>query len=214
MLIDFTRTGVLSGLAGVIVAGFISVQPASAVTFAGNYSVDAHDSGNGLLIETNLLNGGNLNFNLNSVGQSHTTNLFTIWTDETDVGWDDKTPRPITATFNFTSPVGTGSVGGSTVGQSVFYGIIQAGSVTWNPATFNLGNYVLSVVLSNEIFNLGFFGLHEGQKWGATVAGTFTLTSVSAVPLPPAVLLFASGLAGIGFLSRRRKAKAGLSQAA
>ena len=97
-----------------------------------------------------------------------------------------------------------------TVGQSAFFGILQQGVLTWtSPIDFAFGvGGLLEVSLTNEVFNTGLFGLKPGERKGATVQANFTLIKEpTAVPLPGALPLFAGGLAGLGWLGRRRKRK-------
>jgi hypothetical protein len=49
-----------------------------------------------------------------------------------------------------------------------------------------------------------------GVDASATVSGSYTISQISEVPLPPALALFATGLAGLGWLARRRKKQAAL----
>jgi hypothetical protein len=53
--------------------------------------------------------------------------------------------------------------------------------------------------LDDQLFLVGFST--------ATYLGTADITDISAVPLPPSVLLLGSGLLGLGFLGRRRRGK-------
>ncbi len=192
-------------------AAFLAVIGASslssAVSFSGSYQIDAHNSGNGLLIQIQEL-ADPLNFALNSVGDTYMVNLFKIWTDESDVGWDDTQPKPISAIFNFSAPQSTGAVSGTTVGGGFIW---QEGRLTWNgPGLIDFGNGgVLRITLSDEVFNRGFFGLNEGWKKGAVVGATFELVSdTAAVPLPASLPLLMAGLGGLALLRRRGRTDA------
>jgi hypothetical protein len=205
----------ITAAAAIISASLLLTQPATALEFQTSYTVTAHSSGDGLLINTSLLNSP-LTLNLD-VGTPLTTNLFKIWTDETSVNaGEDTAPKQIEVTFNFTSPTtASHSVLGTTVGRSftLFHFInVQKGEVTWTPTTeFNLGGAVLAVSLSDQLFNPGLFGLTDGKRLGAIVTGTFTLLSVppdsgpSPVPLPGALVLMGSVLAGSAGLARWRR---------
>ena len=119
-------------------------------------------------------------------GDSFTFKFFDIWTDETSVDNDDKDPKSITATLNFDVPSFDAEVIGYTVGVS-FLGIIQLGAIIWeDPApNFTVGGRTFSVDLSNEIFNLGIFGLNEGEACGATISATVKqLSSTGSIPTP------------------------------
>jgi hypothetical protein len=208
---------ITAAAAAIISASLLLTQPATALTtFQTSYTVTAHSSGDGLLINTSLLN-TSLTLPLD-VGTPFTTPLFKIWTDETSVNaGEDTVAKDIGVTFNFTSPSGTGSVVGSTVGRSfTLFNVInvQKGAVTWTPTPteFNLGGAILAVTLSDQLFNPGLFGLIPGQRWGAIVTGTFTLLSLppdsgpSPVPLPGALVLMGSVVAGsAGFARWRRR---------
>jgi MYXO-CTERM domain-containing protein len=141
-------------------------------------------------------------------GQSHTFKLFDIWTHESWVNNDDKIAKPISATLNFSSPASSGTVEGSTVGEShsAFFGLLnwQYGKLTWDgPTTVDLGNIVYQITLSDAKFNKGFWGLDSGWCDGATVYATVSQVS-SVIPTPTAAL---AGLAMIaGFAARRRRA--------
>ena len=145
-------------------------------------------------------------------GDSFTFKFFDIWTDETSVDADDKDPKSITATLNFDVPSFDAAVIGSTVGVS-FLGIIQLGAIIWeDPApTFTVGNRTFAVDLSNEIFNLGIFGLNEGEACGATVSATVkqlssSSTSFPSNPVPDSgatAVLLGFGLLGIALYQRR-----------
>ena len=141
-------------------------------------------------------------------GQSFTFSFFDIWTDETHVNPDDTVPQNITATLDFFVPSVDPSIGGNTVGTSIFYGIIQYGQVTWNgPAIVTIpGDRQFSVTLSDEHFNFGFFGLNEGEKYGATVEATVEqITSSNAVPeTANTAMLFGAALVGVAFMARKR----------
>ncbi|MEI9966371.1 MAG: PEPxxWA-CTERM sorting domain-containing protein [Candidatus Moraniibacteriota bacterium] len=150
-----------------------------------------------------------LNFTLD-VGQSFSGNVFTLYTLETSVDWDDLFPQSITATFNFTLPeVFGGSVPGNTYGQSLI-GIVQQGVVSWN----NSGNAslafggggLLNVHLEDGIFNSGFFGVDEGLGEGAHINGQFTLVS-APVPEPATWAMMISGFGLVGGALRRRHSK-------
>lgn len=181
---------------------------ASAVSFSGSYAVTAHDSGNGLLIQTQEL-ADPLNFVLTDPGDMYTVDLFKIWTDESDVGWDDTVAKPISVDFDFTAPASMGGTIGTTVGGGF---VFQEGRLTWNgPAIIDFGNGgQLHIALSDEDFNEGFFGLTPGKKHGAKVEAKFTLISdsVSQVPLPATLPLFMVALGGLAALRRRSRGDA------
>lgn len=117
-----------------------------------------------------------------------------------------------TYTFNATENLTSVSVA---VGLP--YGTSGVGdlALAWNgPGTGNSGTFTLTD--GSWIFPLPvlFQGMSSGDVWTLTVAGSGLGTlsnynlSISAVPLPPAVLGFGAVLAGAGFMSRRKKKSA------
>jgi hypothetical protein len=77
--------------------------------------------------------------------------------------------------------------------------------ITLDPSTTAPVNISVATFTSNSVF-LNF----QGQTWDAHTAAVFDLQfgSVSSVPVPAALPLFATGLAGLGLLGWRRKKKA------
>jgi hypothetical protein len=198
-------------------AAVFSATAASATTFAGSYTVSAHTSGSGLLIQTQDLTPGpgtGFGFDLSSLGQIADVNLFDIWTNEASVEGDDLSPKSISITFDFTAPnpIQDGSVGGVT-GAYTFFGLVSGGYVNWangGNQTFNFGNGgQLAVHLDNATFNSGpFLNLDEGYSERATVTAEFSLNSLSAAVPEPAtwgMMIMGFGLAG-AVLRRRRSA--------
>ena len=133
--------------------------------------------------------------------------LFRIWTDETDVGNDDKTPKSISVDFTFAAPPSTGSVQGTTVGGSII--IAEWGEVKWaGPEVINFGNGgKLQVSLKDGKFNGGLFGLTPGYEHGKNIEAKFTLL-MNPIPLPASLPLFMAALGGLALLRRRTRAEA------
>jgi hypothetical protein len=182
---------------------------AAPVNFSGPYAVTALSSDPGLVIQTLTLNSP-LNFTLSAGESTPFISLFDIWTDETFVNADDEVASPISVAFNFTPSTSPNTVFGTTVGDpsTGFLGAFQQGVLTWtDPVNFLFGvGGVLQVVLTDETFNTGLFGLTPGERKGATVKGMFTLISEpSVIPVPAALPLFAGGLGMLAWMSRRRR---------
>ena len=184
-------------LAGSAVAGL-------AATFNGSFTIGGSAfSSPGLVVNTSQMS-GSTSFNLN-VGQSTTFDLFDIWTNDTVINGQDTTPQSITVGFSLSQPSTSGTVTGSSRGNSAF--IFQWGSVDWQaPVMLAFGNGgMLSIALSNETFNFGILGLGAGQANGATVQATATYVSAPApIPLPAAGFGLLAGLGALGMVRRRR----------
>lgn len=193
----------MKGLLATTAIVALSATGAFATTFEGSFTVSGDAfTDPGLVINVDP-DYGTGSFDLD-VGESITFDLFTIWTDETFVNFDDTIPQSIDVAFNLTSPEADGVLDGGSRG---FGGIVQFGAVAWdNPLVLEFGNGgEIEFSLSNETFNWGLFGLGEGEKYGATVQLTAYYT-VAPVPLPAAGGLLIAGIGGLAALRRRRKA--------
>jgi hypothetical protein len=176
-------------------------------------NINGHINDPGLVINTSLAGGlSGTSFTLNDGGSS-TFNFFNIWTNETTINSDDLISYSITATLNFSDPLTGATVNGVTFGGSVLFGLSQWGQVQWaGPTTITLGDRVFSLSLSNEMFNIGLFGLNEGQACGAMVEATVTqisstVTNPTGSPVPEhgnTGLLLGAAVAGFAVFSRRR----------
>ncbi len=197
------------GIASAVVAAMLTLPGAAhALSFSGNWNMATINSSDpGLVVKTSSSGGGFSTGDL-AVGESYTFNLFKIWTNETDVGKDDRAAKPISVAFNFADPVAAGVVGGTTRGVDLV--LAQWGEVNWDgPVTLSFGQGdtgKLTLALSDAIFNKGLFGLHEGYKHGANISATLTYDA-APIPLPATLPLLLGGLALVGAAARRRQAR-------
>jgi hypothetical protein len=194
----FMKGAAIAALATVVMA-----SSASAAQFIGTYTVSAYTGNSGLQIQT-WDDPNNINFVLNSVGQSSTEALFRIYTNEDDVDSSDLTPRAINVHFNFTSPVSFGGdVSGTTFGE--IDGRYENGHVTWNdPVILNFTGGKLKVTMNDADFNKGYYELKDGYWYGADISANFELMS-GAVPEPAtwAMMITGFGMAGVALRRRR-----------
>jgi hypothetical protein len=181
--------------------------PAFATDFVGSYTVTLNTTDPGLVLDTQSIN-TDLGFTLTSVGDSQSVDLFDLFTNETTVNSDDTALKPISVSFDFTTPATSGSVTGQTNGQKILFGLFQDGVVNWDgPQVLDFGNGgELQVSLNNATFNTGLFGLNHGEKAGADIVADFTLLqSPSAVPEPAVWGMMLVGFGGMGAAMRQRR---------
>lgn len=188
-------------------AACLAATAASAVNFKASETITANTSGSGLQVSTTPIA---LNFNL-TIGQSTTQDVFKISTPENSVNMDDLVAQPISVTFHFTSPsVQTGTVNGSTVGDSSVLGFYQNGAISWNGSkTVDFGSAgLLTITLNDTTFAGGYFGLTDCST---TVTGKFKLAApgplATAVPEPASWVMMVGGFGALGAALRRRSAK-------
>jgi len=187
----------------------VTASAANALTtFSGSVeSVQANSGDPGLVVHTGNYNTFNVPLELGVV--SAPVGLFSIWTNEADIGWDDLAHKSIFVELAFTAPAGPWGgdpIEGQTFGFNFF---VQNGQVTWDaPEILTFGNGgQLKVTLKPTSFNWGLFGTTPGQQYGAVVNAQFELLSesVSAVPEPAtwAMMITGFGLAGTAIRRRR-----------
>jgi len=191
----------------------VTASAANALTvFSGSVaSVQANGGDPGLVVHTGNYNTFNVPLEVGVV--SAPVGLFSIWTNESDIGWDDFAHKNIFVELAFTSP--QGPWGGDPIeGQTFGFHLILAegGEVTWDAPeilTFGNGGQV-RVTLLPASFNWGAFtgSTTPGQQYGAVVDAKFELLSesvTSAVPEPAtwAMMITGFGLAGTAIRRRR-----------
>jgi MYXO-CTERM domain-containing protein len=142
-------------------------------------------------------------------GESMTFKAFDIWTNETSLNDDDYCEQPISATFNFSAPLSSGTVTGETDGKSDYFLFIfkyEKGVLEWDcPTVVDLGCVVYEIALSDAKFNKGLWGLSEGECYGATIYATVKQISSGDCVVAPTPTAAAAGLAMLGGLVFRRR---------
>ena len=201
---------ILTGLAGasLCIAG-LSAPAAAATTITGEAtSINLRDMDPGLVVYADSTP---FSFSLNNVGDTFTTSVMRIGTEEGSLNLDDYVNYAISAAFTFASPAGTSgpAVTGTTDGTFTFLGIgdcpgfiSDCGRVQWNnPTLFSFGTGgQFSLELSDATFDL---------PGSASVQGTFTLLAPS-IPEPSTWALMILGFGAVGFMmrsSRRQNVK-------
>ncbi len=203
----------LPAAAAALALSFAAVPAAEAATvFSGTVNnVNANHADPGLVVETGNFNSFSLPLEVGVT--SAPVGLFSIWTNESDIGWDDLASSAIFVQLQFTAPAGPwagGPIGGETFGV---WGVFrEGGKVEWDgPATYTFGNGgKLEVSLNDTYFNWGDYAwnpkTNPGQQYGAVVSGNFKLIDLpSAVPEPAtwAMMITGFGLAGVAIRRRR-----------
>ena len=182
---------------------------ASATTFTlADYDVDARSTDPGLVLWVEELLAAPFTFDLDTVGQTRTVELFEVGTKEGTVNlFEDTRSYPITVGFTFSSPVfpgGTGTATGTSAGHTIL--IADWATVSWNnPLVMAFG---LTGQLGIWLENVSF-----GVPGSTTIDAKFKLlqqdVSAAPVPEPASMILFGSGLAaGAAMLRRRRSRRA------
>ncbi len=209
------RKNIISGLIGL---GLVTLASPMASALLKDYqigagsSVSANSSDPGLVINTSVLGSfANSAFQLDD-GQSRTLNFFNIWTTEGAVNSDDRAPQAISATINFSNPITSGTVNGSTVGSTFgIAGFYQEGRVSWNgPTTITLADRTFRISLSDEDFNEGiFWGLgNHGARVQATVRQITSSRTGGGSSVPDSgTTLSLLGLGLIGLFAARKRAR-------
>lgn len=192
-----------SAALAVVIAG-AGVPAALAATFNGIFSLSGSSFSEPGLVMATSTQSGSVSFQLDTVGQSVTFDLFDIWATERRANGNNTRTSSLVAAFTFAGIGASGSVTGTTQGHGF---LIQYASLAWGaPVLLNFGNGgVLSLALSDADFSYGFLGFGQGQANGATIQATATLVA-TPVPLPASGLALMAALAGAGLFARRRRA--------
>jgi hypothetical protein len=198
-------SGGILRLSPIAAALFLGAQPAPAATLALDFGLSGPAlSAPGLVIDVEPV-AASVDLDI-AARQTVTFDLFAIWTDERRIDDDDLTARSLRLSVALPAFAAVGGIGGEVVGHSVFFDIFQWGTVTWDePLTLTFGRGgILSVAVSNALFNFGFDGLSPGIGNGATVRASVTYVREPAgVPLPASGLLLIAGCGMLGFVRRR-----------
>ena len=111
----------------------------------------------------------------------------------------------------------SGAAGGETL-TLMFTQAVELGEIIFRDANHLLANGTIILngverTITNGMLGAGVLAaIGLVQTWVFAYGGTnpteFYVTTLTTVPIPPAVLLFGSALFGVGFMSRRKKAKA------
>ncbi|MEI2808152.1 hypothetical protein [Albidovulum sp.] len=185
-----------AALAGSSVAG-------QAATFNGVFSLSGSSFREPGLVMATSTTSGAVGFQLDTVGQSVSFDLFDIWAAERRVNGNNTRTSSLLADFTFSGIGASGSATGSTTGHG---GATQHASIAWGaPVVLTFGNGgILSLVLDNASFSHGTGGLSQGQANGATIRATATLVA-APVPLPASGLALLGALGGAAAVLRRRR---------
>lgn len=189
-------------LAPVVLLILALAAPARADLFTlDSYTVTMNEIDPGLVLWGDALLGTPSQFELNTVGETFTTDLFEIGTGELALNLDDLYPYDITVDFAFsTPPPSFGGNSNGVTGAGWFFG--DFGYVLWdNPLILNYGTSgQLGVSLGNVAF---------GLPGSSIVQATFALVqadggSPASVPEPTTSLLLGVGALALELARRRR----------
>jgi hypothetical protein len=200
--------------------------PAYAISFTGTFNITSDAAVDpSLVIVTNPTLGTNsspFSFDLTPGSPTATiSNLFKIGTPESALNLsDDFANKNITVTFNFTAPPPAfgGPMTGETHGSLIFippFFILPGGKVEWDdPIVLGFGN---GGQLGIQLFDTDFLLAHDGHVRYSDVKAEFTLLVApreevpGTTPVPGAIWLLGSALAGAAGLDKWRRKRRKLS---
>ena len=137
-------------------------------------------------------------------GESQSFDFFSLTLDHSFSWWDwaDYGDYTVEATLSFDDPTGasaSGSGGGWASTALTFFGIVSAGSLTWDDS--------LPVILATTNGSEFMVDFEDGfaAVFGNTATVQATVTAISVVPLPAALPLLVGGLGLLGFAASRRR---------
>ncbi len=183
----------------ILMLSVVGIAGASTFTLQ-SYNVSLNTTDPGLVLYWNPILSQPTSWNLN-VGQSTGWfDLFKIGTTESTVNYgEDTVQKPISVSFNWSSPIGTipDTVNGETSGWTIF--IFDGANVDWNdsPAVFNFGNGGQFILELKD----GSFGVP-----GCTDIEAKLTYKKASVPEPMTLSLLGLGLLGLAGLRRRFRA--------
>lgn len=200
--------------AGAVSFGFERITNNSSADAAGQLSVDVTDDGNGALFDFTVIDGLNPGANVTEVYFDDRTPLFTpppIVVAQTGAsfetggvnnpvelpGANNASPAFVTTAALVAEADGNNATG-LTVGETLILKLVYEGGFGFADVLAALGNGDLRVGLHVRSLLDG-----ESDSFVNTPDGG---GGFSVIPLPAAGWLLISGLAGMGVLSRRRKA--------
>lgn len=151
-------------------------------------------------------NGDNYSFDLTSIGDTASMDVYGLVAYDAPIDSDDLIPRPTSASFDL------GLLGSRTI-SGVSYAVASSSTPTtfgfafadyFSPKSFGIGGGLrILVSLADTVFATdGSENFVSGRPGVGFVNATFTL---AAVPLPATLPLGLAGLGLMGFVARRRK---------